>query len=288
MQKKLKSEKTICVIVTYHTNLQHLMNVLDILSKQCRVIICDNTDAKEQAEKIKICALKKNSVYISMMGNVGIACAQNKGITTCWKLGAKNAFLLDDDSIPSHNVIVTLELALESLSDFTVVGARTISKGKDISNAISRDNLIPCRDLMSSGALINRKVFECVGEFDERLFIDCVDFDWGWRAIQIGVKLYLIQDATIEHSLGIGTLDLSLFSLRLPSPIRHYYQFRNILRIISRSHVPWFWKVEQMIKLPIKLLLILIIAPESSKRTKFALLGIFDAIRGCWGKIPEF
>ncbi|END16895.1 putative rhamnosyltransferase domain protein, partial [Escherichia coli P0301867.8] len=37
---------------------------------------------------------------------------------------------------------------------------------------------------MSSGSLTKVDVFKKIGLFDEDLFIDYVDYEWGWRALE--------------------------------------------------------------------------------------------------------
>ena len=95
---------------------------------------------------------------------------------------------------------------------------------------------------MSSGTLIHRNAIEYVGLFEEPLFIDCVDFEWGWRARSLGVKLLLVREAFFSHTIGDG---LHRYE-QLPSPIRHYYQTRNINYMLTRNYVPKLWKMKQL------------------------------------------
>lgn len=287
-EKIFKLSDTTALIVTYLTDTDRLSQILKRLVLQCDVVLCDNSDNNLVAEKIATCARDAGVIYLGMGDNLGIAYAQNYGISYCWQNGSQRVLLLDDDSTPSESIVKDLEGTLNQLDNkLVVLSARTTFAGTDISNSkISNDNLTLCRDLMSSGTLITRDVFDLVGHFDESLFIDCVDFDWGWRAQKRGVNLYLVSNVVIEHKLGIGQISVGPFFMRLPSPIRHYYQFRNILRMMFRTHTPWGWRFSQTIRLPLKALILVLAAPKRRLRLAYAFSGIADAIRGRAGKIP--
>lgn len=266
------------IIVTYQSDVARLERILAILRPQCPVVIADNSLDDQKRDAIGTCADGKNVYYVSMQGNKGIGAAQNKGIALAQTLGADAVLLLDDDSIPSGDIVDMLVACAAQLGECSVVGANAIdSEGREISNARKTPGaVVKCRDMMSSGSLIRIAIFDHVGQFDEALFVDGVDFDWGWRALQLGYELYLCRATAIRHQLGEG----KIAGVGYPSPIRHYFQYRNILGLMRKSHVPWGWRVSQMAKLQLKLLLIPILMPEKGKRLRFAFAGIRDALRG--------
>lgn len=278
--------RTTAVIVSYRTEISRLEKILQRLTPQCAVVICDNTDIAQHAKAIELASESHGARYISLAGNAGIAAAQNAGLAASWEHGADHALLLDDDSVPPENLVAKLHASLSKAHEaLAVVGARTFTDGKDVSNAKYQGELTPCRELMSSGTLISKKVFDKVGRFDESLFIDGVDFDWGWRARSLGIPLYLSADAVIEHRLGIGAVGVGKASMRLPSPIRHYYQYRNMLRLMTRPHSPVGWRLTQAVRLPTKLVLLALFAPNRFERLRLAFLGIRDALAGRSGKM---
>lgn len=280
------AQRTAAVIVTFRTDIARLEKILRQLVTQCGVVICDNTDDEQQSRSIEAAAHRHGATYIGLGGNAGIAKAQNVGIQASWERGAEHVLLLDDDSVPPDGLVKALHLSMEKSKDrLAVVGARTFSSGRDISNAGYAGDLTPCRELMSSGTLISKRVFDTVGPFDEGLFIDGVDFDWGWRAQSLGIPLYLSADAVIEHRLGIGDVGVGGLRMRLPSPIRHYYQYRNMLRLMTRPYTPWKWRASQALRLPTKLVLLGLFAPRRIERLRLAFMGIRDAVTGRQGSV---
>ena len=97
--------KTVAVIVAYESTIKILGESLKIISKQCTVVVVDNSTSKTKSNLIKKCAEKYKSEYLEMGKNCGIGYAQNRGIELAISLGADAAFLLDDDSVPEENLI---------------------------------------------------------------------------------------------------------------------------------------------------------------------------------------
>lgn len=261
-----------------------LAKILSILHQQCQIVIADNSDSKSSASEIKKLVINYGAVYLPMEGNVGIAKAQNRAIECAWSKGGEYVLLLDDDSIPSDRIVENFHHAVGKFSEQQVIlGARIVDyQGIEISNSkLGSSDYVQCRDLNSSGSFIHKRIFEEVGYFREELFIDCVDFEWGWRARRLGYDIIIISDATLQHSLGIGKSK----GLRIPSPIRHYYQYRNVLYLIFDPVTPVAWKISQIFKLPIKIIAVVFLAPDALIRIKFSLLGIRDFVKKKTGKL---
>ncbi|MDP1028815.1 glycosyltransferase [Sphingomonas sp. KR1UV-12] len=274
--------KVAAVIVTYRPTLTVLREIMRILSNQCDIIVADNAATPDEAHLVAAQVGNAGHVtYLSMQGNLGIGAAQNAGIAAAWARGAEAVLLLDDDSIPAADLVECLVRCARTLGPQAVVSANAIAPdGKEISNIRNAVGALPhCRDMMSSGALIRRSIFERVGRFDEDLFIDGVDFDWGWRARQLGFDLRLCRSTAIRHRLGDG----SVAGVRYPSPIRHYFQYRNVLRLMLRPHTPSDWRIAQSFKLAAKLALIPLLMPQRMVRLRFAVSGIRDALLGVGG-----
>jgi len=215
--------------------------------------------------------------------NLGIAQAQNLGISWARECAATDILLMDDDSMPTRSLVSDLLRARKtSWIQPVVVSARAIgADGEDLSNRAADDatGMTPCSELNSSGTLIPATAFDLVGVFDDRLFIDCVDFEWGWRALALGVPPVLCDGVAIQHRLGEGLR----LGLRLPRPIRHYYQYRNVLRMIVCSKALLRWRLSQLIKLPVKLVLIALLADQRSERLQYAVWGLRDFLAGRTG-----
>ena len=162
-----------------------------------------------------------------------------------------------------------------------VTSGRAInSNNQDVSNTqVVNTSYVEQRELMSSGTLIHLDTFSNIGMFEESLFIDCVDFEWGWRAISKGVKLVLVRDAKFYHTIGDGDRRYK----QMPSPIRHYYQSRNIIEMLTRAYVPTRWKIMQLFVFVPKIIKIIIFGSKKRKRLGYLIMGIYDFCRNRFG-----
>lgn len=277
----------VAIIVTYNSDIDHLNRTLRHLTSQCRVVIVDNSTQDSFRVKIQEASFKAGAAFLPLGDNFGIAHAQNVGIAWAREHAAVDVLMMDDDSVPTESFVADLLEVRKKLRSYSVVvSARTISEaGVDISNRSpgKLEICTSCSELTSSGSLIPISVIDEVGPFSDRLFIDCVDFEWGWRAQALGIELILCNDVFIQHRLGEG----SKFGFKIPSPIRHYYQYRNVLRMIFQSKAPLRWRLTQLVKLSIKVILIALLADRRTVRLRYAFYGIYDFLVGRYGKFAH-
>lgn len=281
------SPRVVAVVVTYNSDVSFLVESLNVLARQCTVVVVDNSTQEPLRERIREACELTGATWLSLGDNSGIAHAQNCGIAWSREHAASDILLMDDDSMPPQSLVADL-LEARKLSSIqpVVASARTVgADGKDLSNraAEAATDLTSCSELTSSGTMIPITIFDRVGVFDDRLFIDCVDFEWGWRALASGVPLVLCNRVVIRHRLGEGTR----LGLRIPSPIRHYYQYRNVSRMIVWSKAPVRWRLLQLIKLPVKLVLIALLADRRAERLRYAAWGLRDFLARLGGKFSH-
>lgn len=278
------------VVVAYRPDLARLEENLAIVRAECEIVLLDNSDDAGVAAGLAALARRVGARYLSMGGNRGIAAAQNAGFDVLLQGGKEYVVLLDDDSRPDPDLVrnlIAADTALRRAGEpVAAVSARArTQEGVDISTTQERRGATTAtRDLMSSGSLIRAEILRRVGGMEERLFIDCVDFEWGWRAQARGLKLFLANDVYIEHALGMGHLSVMGLRVGIPTPIRHYYQYRNILWMLGRRYVPARWKAKQILSLAAKPLVLSVALAPRRGRLRYMLQGVRDALLGRGGR----
>ena len=89
------------------------------------------------------------------------------------------------------------------------------------------------RNVIQSGSLINLHIFEKVGAYYEKLFIDYVDFEYCLRLRSKGYRIAKLSNAKLIHQVDnqykVYNLAGKKIFLGKYSPQRYYYQYRNIL-----------------------------------------------------------
>lgn len=281
------------VIVTYNSDIERLDLILQSLSgNDIKYFVSDNSTSLEKKEAIDKLCCERGAQFIDMKGNVGIAKAQNEGISSALSAGCEDVLLLDDDSLPSENMLNELFLARSLFNKkfgiVPVVCADAIAENGNVLSKYGKeiyDDVFIYRDIISSGTLVSKNIFDVVGMHEERLFIDCVDYEWGWRAASLGVKIILCKRAILNHRLGNGRV--KAINAGYGAPIRHYYQYRNILFMMGRGYVPPAWRFSQFIKLLIKPLVILVFFDKKLIRLKYAFKGVLDYVRNKYGSIDN-
>ncbi|MGP2657643.1 glycosyltransferase family 2 protein [Malaciobacter sp. WC5094] len=285
-------KKIYSILVVYNPREDEFRNAVHRLKKQTDlVIVCNNSkyDIQFDDKKVKI---------FNFRDNLGIAKAQSVGMKWAFENNADFILQMDQDSIPSDNLVKSLFNCYEDLTNkgykIGLVGPQDydkdtkehsmsiINKEKNIKN--TNYSIVP--DTLSSGSLISKDIYELIGEMDNDLFIDIVDFEYCWR---IRAKEYLIiknKDALLGHKLGYGKKKIyGVFNINLGSPFRHYYQFRNILMMMNRDYVSNYWKISQFIKLCIKFVFYPLGLKDGRERFRFMILGIKDYFKNKKGKM---
>jgi rhamnosyltransferase len=283
--------------VCYNPNLNELkLNINSIKEQVNEIIIIDNTE-KPSSELINFFneITKKNVIPIQLMENVGIAAAQNKGISMFFNKGFDGVLLMDQDSLPPDNMVEELvggiiELTQKGIKlacigptirnkDTKKVYKPLLNKGSnEFSKYIKKDSII------SSGTIILREPYENIGGFEAELFIDIVDFEWCWRAREKGYGCFVAEHIFMEHRVGEGKL-FPFLNLLVPNPIRHYYQFRNFIILLKRPYVPFYWKLRGMVEKSLELLLFPIFLSERKLRLKLMLKGCKHGLLNRKGKL---
>ena len=102
---------------------------------------------------------------------------------------------------------------------------------------------------------------------------------------KVGYSTYVTNEVKMAHRLGEDRYHFLGKSIGVPSPIRHYYQFRNTLIMFNRSYVPLSFKLKYMLILPFKLFFFTLFVNPRAVRFKMISKGIIDALKGVKGDI---
>jgi rhamnosyltransferase len=285
-----KNNNILAVIVTYNSNIERLNESICSIVKQCEVLIVDNsTDLLIKSEISNLCSFFSIN-YLPLNKNYGIAKAINEGLLFALNHKFQDILLLDDDSVPPYNLV---DVLLKNRNEYyKVIGSRVIvssnivnDKGIFLKKSTQEfsTNFAYTTELNSSGTLISVNDLINIGLFDEKLFIDCVDFEWGWRAQSKGYRLIVVDNIAIRHRLG----ESSIFIFKVPSPLRHYYQYRNVLKMLVNPEAPLAWKLSEFIKLIVKFFIIILLFDNKWLRICYLLSGVRDFFMGKTGKFKE-
>ncbi len=290
-----------CVLVTYFPSQEVLSRVWYIAQQFPQVVIVDNTPSASFNESLE--NLPANVCWLSNGDNLGIASALNRGIKFLIKNDCDWIFLFDQDSEPQLDMIKHLlnvacqlksqgipvaqvgpayyEKQRRYIAPFIRIKNNRLERSTPDSNALFQR----VSYLITSGCCISVKCWQSIGGFDEGLFIDFVDIEWGLRADSQGFQSFGVASAIMKHVLGDEPI--KFLGQRYPnhSPLRHYYLFRNSILLLKRAYIPPAWKRVEGRKLCLRFVAYALLTSSRFSHIRMMCKGIIDGIRGKMGRI---
>ena len=168
--------------------------------------------------------------YIPNKENLGIAVALNMGARKAIKDGYDWLLTMDQDSTFSADSLSKLIKYAYSL-DYEKVGiVSPWHHTKEVTNRSIKESE-ELMDVMTSGNLLNLKIYEKLGGFKEWLFIDSVDIEYCLNLNKNGYKVIRYNESELIHELGdikiVHILNRNLVCSN-HNYIRRYYICRNV------------------------------------------------------------
>ena len=195
--------------------------------------IFDNTPLKTIDVPSEI---KNKSQYFHTGENDGIAKKLNEAMRLALAAGYDYLLTMDQDSFFNENDLGKYKQIITDTpqrDSFSMFGIRYYEL-KDGENKNPSLNKL----LITSGAIINLKIAESLGGFDEKLFIDGVDTDFCIHSFEKGYQTLLVNEFSLRHQLGeekkVMTPLLKSTFRKFHNPTRLYYIVRNHLYLRAK------------------------------------------------------
>lgn len=262
------------IIVVYDLRQSRLPKILSALCGQSIVIVNNSPIGSKDLMGVHIFGSK--SIFVIENFNVnGIAGGGNAGVNYAKKLGFKYVTFLDDDSVPVVRRNAVNETHFKLLDQKIIIYCSQFLNKKCGLHLINH-----------SGLSISIDNFDLIGKFNEGLFIDLVDYEFGLQAQLKGFEIVTSDKLVLDHRLGQGaSLWFPGLTLSVQAPFRHYYQFRNLICMIKcHKGVPKIIYVYLFLKGLLKVLVCLVVANKFLDRIYFSFCGLRDGIVGRSGK----
>ncbi len=300
-RRVVNTPKVASVTVTFNPDPERLSRQLAALRAEvAEVIVVDNGSSVTGHAP----PLGSEVRAIDLGDNVGIAKAFNVGIAQARRLGAAYVLLLDHDSIPAPGMVASLTRAAEArLADherLAAVGPRVVDARDAQDYPFIRlgwlrnrhlrcgpgGGVVECDFLISSGCLIPMRALDAIGNFEEALFVDSVDFEWCSRARARGFTLHGVCDAELDHQLGDERRAIGAGGqIIVHSPERIYYMTRNRVRLYGRRYVPLKWKVKDVLRMVAKFAALMAFVPPRGEYARMTARALRDAFAGRGGRL---
>jgi GT2 family glycosyltransferase len=184
-----------------------------------RLLVIDNTPGK----KPKSLAIDNETEYVSLGANTGLANAYQVAFLMAKADNYHFLVLFDQDSEVDSSFITALDgVAGEHLASVGIWCPDIISGGRRISpyssNAFGWPNYSPPNDArriygINSFSVVNVRLIDEIGGFDQFYWLDCLD-SWLYESAQRHGWSVKRLDATVKHDLSLVSGKISLTRMK--------------------------------------------------------------------------
>ncbi|MEQ1118567.1 glycosyltransferase family 2 protein [Acinetobacter junii] len=285
--------KVLSVIVTFNPSIERLCKLVFSLDRQeTDIFIVDNHSSNKHEIKFD----SRVELY-RLDKNYGIAYAQNVGIQKAIESKYDYLVLFDQDSNVENNFIDLMISSYNELNSENVacISPRFYNDEYDFYYDALRINRYGLRErislqnieesisvslVISSGSFISINALKEIGPMKDGFFIDAVDTEWCFRALNRGFKIFISNTVVMKHTIGDKVLNFFGKKVALHSPFRRYYIIRNNFYLLRLDYVPKIFACRDIIFSILVQLIIIIIISSQRKENFFALArAIRDGVR---------
>lgn len=223
-------------------------------------------------------------IVLEMGGNKGIACALNAGCRFLVDGGYDVALTMDQDSrFPLRDSARVIPVVESLLGSYAIVGLNfnASPSGPD-------EEIVEADYWLTSGNFLDLGIYSSFGGFEDDLFIDWVDIEFGHKIKLAGKRLCYLKNFSLEHEIG-HPVEVKVFGRTIRSmnhtAVRYYYRFRNSRYLYRRDKIFFgrkYWG-EVLVNIPKMLLL----ESQRGEKLRMIRLGMRDAKKGVLGPMPE-
>lgn len=223
-------------VIWYNPDNENIKNIRTYIDYVEKLYIIDNS--KENNKKLADSLNSLKTEYVWNNGNLGIAKALNLACEKAVSEDFEWILTMDQDSSFDSDSINAYFRAFEKMTknNVGIISPRHILKN-DIDKFSDVKESAEVDHVMTSGNLLNLKIWEEIGRFDENLFIDEVDSEICFRIIENGYKVIQLNKIRMFHELG--NLEKKNFFTRKISVLNHnhirkYYIMRNKFYMLKK------------------------------------------------------
>jgi rhamnosyltransferase len=301
MQQKSQMQVA-ALLVTYFPDACFPARLDKLLEQVTRVVIVDNASPKDFLSWQEQYCHNDNITIIENSINLGVATALNQGMGLLSNEGFEVVVTFDQDSTVTYGFIGllldTINAETIPCEDVALVGANRSDAGENHAmhrwlrpktgwpffERVTCDQIGPegVSLVITSGTLINMKIFNILGPFRDDFFIDFVDYEYCLRVREAGYRILVNPDATMFHQLG-SKKQYRLFGLTMSptfhSPLRRYYLSRNRIEMMRLYGLIFpHWLIYELMASAHITLGILLYEDQKIAQLQACVLGTWDGL----------
>ena len=189
------SIQDITIVITSFRSDQKIINCLNSINNQCKVIVVENSNNSKFKERIE---KEFNNIECVLAGeNLGYGKANNIGLK---KVKTKYALILNPDASLHSSTLENFFHTIKQAPEFAIIGPYLQKKMNNEDKMYeSQNKLIEVKNIKGFAMFLNLSKFKEIGFFDENFFLYFEEIDLCKRIISSKNKIYLATDIKINH-----------------------------------------------------------------------------------------
>lgn len=230
-------------IVAYNPDILRLKENIDAICKQVEEVVVVDNSSENVNEIEEIISKYDNLSLIKNRKNEGIAKALNQIIIWAKENEYAWALTLDQDSICYDNIISGY-MPYTSMEKVGLIICDIEDRNCHLKQKEYKQPYEVIKKCITSGCLTNVATCVEIGLFDEKLFIDSVDYDMCYSMQEAGYKIINVHFIGLLHEVGRSERHSILgfeFAVTNHSALRKYYISRNSTYLIKKHKLnKWY------------------------------------------------
>ena len=281
-------------VILYNPEDDVYNNISSYGKEVATLIVVDNSTIHNLELIEKIQNSFENLIYINNNANVGIATALNIGCDKAIELGYEWILTMDQDSkFINFSDYKKCLSQLKNPQNVAILSANT-----NYNETMTPPETAECTheekfSAITSANFLNLSLFGKIGKFEDKLFIDLVDYDYSIKAQINNFKVLYYPKIFVQHSLGAVFIRKNLITRKERSKVEHnpqrtYYFARNFL-YVAKQFGKRFPKEMGMLKILNILFIhevtkIILYEDQKLKKLYAKFMGLTHFIFGKYGK----
>lgn len=284
--KKTKIMKIPATVIWYNPDIKNIKNIKTYIDYVEKVYIIDNS--MDNNEKLADSLNNDKIEYVFNGRNLGIAKALNLACEKAASDGYEWILTMDQDSSFDSNDINEYFKTFTDVEKMNtgIFSPRHILKN-DVDKIDNNKEFVEVDHVMTSGNLLNLKIWEEIGKFDENLFIDEVDSEICFRIIESGYKVIQLNKIRMFHELG--NLEKRNFFTRKISVLNHnhirkYYIMRNKFYMLKKYKK---YRLRYIYYILNDFFKVIFYEKDKLRKLKYMFKGITDFMKNKMGELDD-
>lgn len=267
-------------IVTYNPDMSRLdENISAVLNEPVDHVLIFDNGSKEISQILGYAESKGIEIYKNN-SNAGIASALRYIMDYAVSKDYDWVMTLDQDSVIKPGLVSEYKAYASKLKDSAMLTC--VIQDRNFQDEISHDSkprkVIRC---ITSAAFTNVKSYQKTEGYDEKMFIDYVDFDMCYSLIEAGFKIYQIPFVGLLHEVGNGKNVSFLGKQQIVynhSAFRKYYLIRNSI-YCAKKHPQFDSPRKVRLRAWREMLFVLLYEENKKQKLKRMCRGYLDGIK---------